>query len=144
MITTDSVADIVAQLLIDGAMGGEHDSSTWPIGATKEPSNPDNCITVFETEPQSDGSEMVTGEEMQHDGIQVRVRASSVPVGKAKIAAIANFLSAVYNRDVEVEGGTYLVECLTRTSGPFHIGADVTNTKRELFTVNCIVCITPR
>lgn len=144
MILTDLPSDIVAQLLIDGGIGNEHGSNIWPVGAAEEPSDPDNCITVFDTEPQSDGSEMVTSEEMQHDGIQVRVRSSSPPVGQAKMAAIANFLSSVYNRDVVLDGGTYLVECLTRTSGPISLGKDVTNTKRNLFTLNLIACITPR
>ena len=139
---THSPADIIGQLLIDLAIGTDSQSADWSVFIQSEPDEPDECITVYDTANVLQGRVQPTGETQEQHGIQIRVRAGTYPTGWAIANSICVKLDTQVNRDiVTIEGSTYNVHSVDRTSGPFHIGKDAPLGKREVFTINATASI---
>ncbi len=149
-----SPAEVVRQLLVDEGLCTDHGpaleaAAPWPAYATNEPDNPDDCVTVFDTQGQDDGRVMSDGQLQQHYGVQVRVRsASHGPVGGwRKAREIRTGLSKeVYRQDVTVtdEDGTasrYMVHALTRIGMVLPIGRDKPSSHRDVYTINMTVVV---
>jgi hypothetical protein len=150
-----SPADIVRWLLVELGEGSApltpvSRASLWPVYATNEPSSPDECITVYDTVGRGDGRLMISGREINHYGVQVRVRSITHRTGWQKAESIRVSLSertleeAVSVPDVEgVNGGLptpYIVHCLAQIGAVLPIGTETTS-KRSIFTVNALVTI---
>jgi len=138
-----SPADIVSRLLtafgygVDPSVPGE-----WPVNVAREPNTPDDAITVYDTQGRDDGRTMVDGERQEHHGFQVRVRSMTHPAGYAKARSIADALDqGVLFTQVDVDGTTYTVFAVTRTSDVIAIGKEAELSKRSLFTINAIAAI---
>jgi hypothetical protein len=82
----------------------------------------------------------MAGERIEHPGFQVRVRTLDYTTGFAKISAIAAVLDSVKNDAVSGDTETYVVNAITRSSGPIPIGTDEEG--REGFTLNATATIT--
>ena len=118
------------------------DAAAWPVFATSEPDNPDNCITVKNTAGRDSGRVMQDGERQVHYGFQVRVRSLTAKAGFAKASAIAiNLDQNVYDVTITIDSNDYLVHSVTRTTDVLDIGKDVPGSKRSLHTLNGIVTI---
>jgi hypothetical protein len=114
----------------------------WPVYATNEPSTPDNCITVVDTEAQDDGREMTVGEALYHYGIQVMIRSTDHPSGYQKAMSILNdFAQNVYNASINIGSNHYWVHCISRIRMIDIHGKDNPNTKRSRFSLNCLVAL---
>lgn len=138
-----SPADILRHVLIDLGIGTlPTDGGAWPIATASEPGTPDAVITTYDTQGRSDGRSMIDGEGWQHYGVQVRVRAAThiVAYPKAKQVEVAVDQS-IYDHYIAIDGTTYLVHSVSRTSGVISIGKDTPNSKRTLFTINCLVSV---
>lgn len=140
-------SQIIQQLIVDLSLGASPDSKplgAWPVYYSKEPSTPDNCLTVFDTEPVFDGRMMFDGEYNEHYGFQVKVRASLFPSGVTKAATIATQFDGVLRQEVTVVDGSgvgttnynYLVHSISRRSGPVYLGTQVDADRLHLFTIN--------
>jgi len=146
-----SPADLVRYLLIaKGAGTLPSKFKDWPIQVSQEPSQPDNVITIYDTEGFRFGRIQLTGEHPEHKGIQVRLRSFDHPRGWKKIQAVANLLDMeVYQETVSVPAASgtepvlYVVQSLTRQSAILPIGRDAENSDRHLFTVNYTVVARP-
>lgn len=137
-----SPADIMRYLLIDLELGTlPTDSEDWPISVTQEVEDPDNAITLFDTSGTRQGR-VFGGEIQEHEGFQVRIRATSHPIGQTKANAIKEALDkSILNVQVAIEGTTYIVHSVSRRSGIFYLGQDVTSSKRVIFTINAVVAL---
>lgn len=138
-----SPAKIVAELLITLESGTSPDfpNDPWPIYVDTEPSDPDNCITLFDTQPQDDGRAMFDGEDFDHLGITVRIRGTDKPTCLAKADAIKNTMAeTVYRNTVTLDAASYLVQCVSKFK-LVSVGKDSPKTKRSVYNINCMVSI---
>ena len=110
----------------------------WPTFCSNEPSTPDDCITTYDTAGRDDGRIMVTGNRVEHPGVQVRVRSTDHPTGYAKARAICVVLdSGFYDQLVTLPNGNqYVVHAVYRSGNVIALGKDTPNSKRTLFTIN--------
>jgi hypothetical protein len=93
-----SPADVIRHLLV--AIGqGSHPTETgagngpWPVYESKEPSRPDEVLTVQDAAGVPQGRTMFDGEVQGRDGFQVRVRAADKVAAFAKANAVAEALA---------------------------------------------------
>ena len=139
-VLAHSQADIIRYLLIQLGLGGNPLTSplpAWPIYAADEPDVPDNCITVYDTPGIKHCRVMPGGEVQEHHGFQVRIRATSHPVGRTKADAIKITIDqVVYQNLITVGSTSYRVHCLNRTTDVLSLGREVPLARRSLFTVN--------
>ena len=139
-----SPADILSRAMI--AMGLASDpepapTGAWPAYVSSEPSSPDNCLTVYDTDRQSDGRAMVDGEEFHHYGVQIRVRSVDFRTGYVKADALHTVLTeGLYQEAITIDGHAYNIAAVCKTSVR-SLGRDSTSTKRSLFTVNAILAL---
>jgi len=129
-------------LLIDLGLGTlPTDDDDWPITVTSEVEDPDNAITLFDTSGIKHGR-VFNGEIQEHEGFQVRIRATDHAVGHAKANDIKEALDkSVLNESVAIGSNTYIVYSVSRRSGVFYLGQDVSSSKRVIFTINAIVSL---
>lgn len=136
---THSAADVIAQLLVDLSLGTDPVAAgDWATYAGQEPDKPDKCITVFDTEPTSDGRVSIDGEVQEQKGYQIRLRSVDHPSGWLKADTIATELaktSNVLRRNVTIDSSVYLVHSCNKKSGPFGLGEEE-GTDRYIFTIN--------
>lgn len=138
-----SPAQIIQQMMIDLDEGTDGSlNNSWPIFATVEPDDPDNCITVYDTQGTDDGRTMTDGRADVHHGIQVRVRAYDHSTGYVKTKTIRNDFETVQNKQVSLNLQLYLVECVNKIGDVLPLGQDAPNSKRQVFTLNVVTPIT--
>lgn len=139
-----SPADMIAQLLVDLGLGTSPTADplgAWPVYVDQEPATPDNCITVYDTSPQSDGRSMIDGETFQHFGFQVRVRGITHKIGYAKAEAIRVMLNEnSYDKTVHLDLSHYLIHCINGTT-LLRLGKNTPSDKRSLYTINAKLCL---
>lgn len=136
---TDSPQYIVRQLLVDLGVAVTPDGSatSWPVYDGSEPDTPDNCITVYGTDPEIQGHNLTDGEVTEQYGFQVRVRSVTNETGGSKAREIAQALDKSVNLTVvTISPSSYVVVAVTRGSGPIPLGKEP-STKRYLHTINC-------
>jgi hypothetical protein len=85
---------------------------------------------------------MVGGETLYHYGIQVMVRSADIGDGyvKAKTISVA-FDEDVYQEIVVLDGSTYSIQAITKTSDVIFVGPEVGVTRRRLYALNAIVSL---
>lgn len=135
-----SPADVVAYLLAELGVGSQPSASAaWPVFVSGEPDTPDNCITVYDTDGNDHGRNMVTGEIMGHRGVQIRVRSTTHQVGYLRADLISETLAEIYDRTVSISGTAYTVHCFTGIGDVISIGRDRPQGSRRVFTLNALV-----
>lgn len=136
-------SEIFRQMLIDLGLGTEGSAgSDWPAYATAEPNDPDNCVTIYDTQGMDDGRTMTDGEAWIHPGIQVRVRSKNQSVGFSKANSIRAAFCQVNSRQVSCDTSLYNVECVTHIGQILNVGQDVSPSKRRVHTLNVTTVIT--
>lgn len=151
---TASKAEVIQQLLIDASLGVVWTSRTnnkpteWRVHISREPTEPDRVITVYDTVGILDGRFQETGEVQEHYGIQIRVRSNDYDTGHRKIQAIADYFDeTLYNASVTVldKNGTnaqaWTINSASRSGGIAYLGIDEENQSRYLFTVNYTITL---
>lgn len=137
-----SPANILRYLLIDLAQGTlPSDGSTWPIHVGQEADNPDQTITVYNTEGRTDGRMMEDGEVVEFPGILVRIRSPSSETGYTKAEAIKVALDEAYRVSVTIDSTTYTIQAATRVGTVNSLGRDVQRTKMFLYTLNYLLTV---
>lgn len=137
-----SPADIIRYILVAGSNGTMPSAGeSWPINVSSEPDQPDNCITLYDTEGIDGGRTMNDGERQVHEGIQVKVRGTDHVVGFAKASLLASALDSIRAKVLTIDSTTYIVHCVIRTGGVLSLGKEVTASKRSLFTINATVSL---
>lgn len=145
-ILLHSPADIVAQMLIDLAVAtdplGTATDDVWPVFVSQEPSLPDSVITIYDTTGIIQGRAHVSGEMFERQAVSIRVRDANHQNGYQKISDISTALERnVYSETITISSNTYLVHAVSITSGPFSIGKETPQSKRNIFTLNATTTI---
>jgi hypothetical protein len=134
---------VIRQLIVDQGWGVDYvdDDTDWASFDGQEPDEPDNCITVYDTEGVDQSRAMATGERQESHGFQVRVRSKDKKVGFAKARQIAVGFDTVYMASTTVDGVVYRVWAIKRNGEPLYIGYEAPQTKRFIHTLNCVVSL---
>lgn len=138
---THSPARVLRDLMISmGLVTLPSSNGLWPASYGLELVSPDNVVTIYNVEGQSDGRSMPTLELFQHYGIQIRVRSTTHDPGFLKADAIRNSIAQNINKDtVTIEGTTYLVDCLSKIGPVLSLGKNTPMSKHDLFTINALM-----
>ena len=121
--------------------GSDVPATTWPVFEGGEPGLPDNCITVYETTPQSDAKIMVTGEDQQHLGITIRIRGRTKALARQKAEDIRwDFNEQPKDQVVTLNGQQYLVQSVPKCS-LVPVGRETPTSQRWLVNLNCLAVI---
>lgn len=144
-VLAHSPAHVLSQVLIDlGQASDPDDGASWPVYVNGEPTSPDNCVTVYDTEGEYHGRVGIDGEIQEHYGFQIRVRSSRADDGYQKAGLIRRALAeSVDHLYVLVESDNYLVYNAAKLRGIFSLGTDTPAGKRRLFTFNGLLALTP-
>lgn len=146
---TYSPADVLRQLLVDLGHGTlPSSSSSWPAYCSTLADTPDNIICLIDTTGVHQGRKMVDGEVQERHGVQIFVRSARFIVGWTKARQVAVALDGVLRSAVTVSSTNYLIQAVTRSSGPIALGKETqdiegsnTISKREIFSINCTVSV---
>ena len=136
-----SPAEVVRQLLIDLSLGEDSQSSDWSVFVGVQPDSPDNCITVYDTTGILDGKVQFTGDTLEQHGVQIKIRARTVPLGRARSNLIGKKLDQdVQRTEVTVDSDDYLVHGVQR-GNILHLGHEPESRNRG-WSINCTCNIT--
>lgn len=134
-----SAAEIVRAALV--GLGLATESGSWPARAGLEPDSPDEVITVYDVAGTYRGRTMPDNEPQGHYGVTIRVRALTHTSGHRKCRDLCAALDALYQRSVVIESVTYVIHSFNRTGEPVHLGKEVPESRRNLFTINGLLTI---
>lgn len=142
MILQHAPADVLRWLLIAMGFGTEPTLQLpWPICFKKEPTTPDNCITVYDTSSQMDGCSMIDGEQLQHYGIQLRIRTDDAKAGYAFAQNMyASVNAQLYSQRVAIDSAVYDVQRLAKLSF-LSPGSNEPTDKRITYTMNGLLAL---
>jgi len=130
-------------LIDEGIFIAPGDSGSWPAFISSTPESPDQCGTIYDTAGTLDGIIQKTGEQIEHFGLQVRIRSSpnAYEAGWNKAREIYDQAGQVRQVAVTVDGADYVIRALTPTTTVTPLGVEEGTKRRELFTVNFIATI---
>jgi len=129
----------IHQLMLDLDLGEGED---WSIFISFLPDLPDKAICIYDTAGKLDGRMMRTGEQIEHPGIQIRVRGPTYEETWLKAQAIALTLDAVQNSVVTTDEEEYIVHNVSRTGAIIPLGIEEnTRGRRHHFTINMILTL---
>ena len=139
-ISDASPAMIVQQLLsVRGLVSDPSLESPWPCYVSSLPDAVDEAVGVFDTTPVKD-ARLHEGPVIEHYGVMLRVRSTSLATGWEKIKSIASALDMVQRETVNCSGVNFSVQAITRTSGPAMLGQETTSSRRRyISTLNIIL-----
>lgn len=139
-----SPAEVLRRVLIGLGVAADPPALPWPLYRGLEPADPDDCLTVYDTQGTQDGRSMFDGEAYEHPGFQLRVRARRHGAGHAKASELRHALAErIHMVAVGVSGSgvTYLLHSVNRIGVVMSLGQDVPTSKRYLFTINGVLAI---
>lgn len=132
-----SPAEILREVLVGLDVGGLPTAVRWPLFVGNEPSDPDDCLTLYDVQGTDDGRSMLDGELYVHSGFQLRLRSRDYPTGFAKASDSRRTLAESILRIIVAGSGlTYLLHAITRLSDVISLGKEVPSSKRYLFVIN--------
>jgi hypothetical protein len=133
-----SPAEVLRVLFVNLGLGSDPASnSAWPIYVSNEPSDPDDCITLYDLVGAKYERAQPTGEVLGFDGFQVRVRSTDYPTGYTRADAIHTALAeTVYQNTVTLGASKFYVHDINRIGDVIPLGVDNPRSKRNLFTIN--------
>lgn len=110
---------IIAQLLIDLAIGSDPDEDPllpWPVYAPNEPDHPEDVLVVQGTTGRVFGRNNVTNDVDEHYGFQILLRTDDDDVGSQKMSLLADTLAKQVSRKGVVLGdATYCIHSINRS-----------------------------
>lgn len=138
-----SPAEIIRQLLVDLELVQDSQDATWSAFVGFLPDSPDCAVCVYDTEGRPDGRIMGSGEQIEHPGIQIRIRGPVYRTVWDKVKEIADALSANSGVTVAFESeDAYLVHNISRTGGIMTLGVEVQGSRRNHnFAINAVVTL---
>lgn len=138
-VTTTAPSCIIRQLIIDLGLV----PLPWKAYCPYEPESPDTVITIQDTEGQDLGR-VQSNYRSEMYGFQVRVRARDAEAAYGKAAEIGVSLDEqAVNRDVTVNGVTYLVQSIVRRGKVMGLGK-APDSRRSIATFNGLAVISQR
>jgi hypothetical protein len=140
-------ARVLAQVLIDLGLATNPEAATlgpWPVYAGKEPDEPDDAMTIYDTAGRDQGRVNPDSTRLELYGVQVRVRSAVRQDSYVQSWAVAAALDALYWRTVVVEVESYLLRNVARAGPPAVLGTDSPRTGRWLCTTNFLLSLARR
>lgn len=140
-----SPATLLAEFLIGDMFLGDPEGSslTWPAYVGFMPDKaaaPDDLVVLTDTEGLKDGR-LMTGENVNHGGVQILVRCRSYGEGWAKLAALCAALEAAAGEEIEISSSTSYTILNVSQQGPIlSLGLEEA-TRRFLLTANFLTTI---
>jgi hypothetical protein len=136
-----SPANIVYQVLLD--LGRVASSGQWTAYVSFLPDTPNDAICIYDTAGRIDARLMVSGEQIVHPGIQIRVRGLSYPEVWSKANEIALVLDGLGRIDVALSSAeVYTLLNVSRTGDIIPVGIEEeSGRRRHHFTINAVVTI---
>jgi hypothetical protein len=141
----DSPADILRTALVDARQGSrisDDPDGEWPIFVGHLPGEPDEAVCIYDTDGVRDGRLSRTGENIDHPGFQIRVRASSYLDAIRKANSLAAYIAGIKRVPVVLNGSDYRIHAVTRTGTLVSLGQEQDTRRRTEFTVNGTLTIT--
>lgn len=131
-------ATIIRKLLLDLNLGETESSGEWVVFVSFLPDLPDSAICVYDTAGRLDGRIMRTGEQIEHEGVQIRVRGIDYPATWTKANDIALALDAQTQTPVQIEvGEVWTLHNASRSGAVIPLGVDADDARRRHnFTIN--------
>lgn len=132
------VAYVIEQL---EKMTDPSDRDEWPLYDSHLPDGDNvevNCGAIYDTPGVSDQRSM-TGEQSEHPGIQLRIRARDRATAYAKIEDVASTLDEVAFGTITIGDLEYRIQNVSRTSQIVTLGID--SKRRVSLTVNFLLTI---
>lgn len=141
-----SPAYVLRTLLVELGVAVEpivgNTTTSWQAFTSNEPDLPDDCITTTDTSGRLDGRLAISGETVEHYGVQIRIRSSVFHEGWRKANEISTVLDeAVYNEALVIDSAQYLIHAVTKSGGIANLGRDRPSGNRSLFTLNVTIDI---
>ncbi len=137
-----TAADVVRELLTNLGIGAEGPSGPWPVFVGFLPDRPDNAVCIYDTAGKLDGRIMRSGEQVEHPGIQVRVRGLEYVETREKTEEIARALDAQVRTAITVAPSqNHIIHNISRSGGIIPIGMEETDRRRYSFTINAMTTI---
>lgn len=139
----DTPAEILRQLFIDlGQVTHPDSDGEWPCYFSYQPKDPDDQVSVFDTEGQNDGRTQPDGETQEHYAVMVKVQGISRGHARQRIGQLARACDLSINQEtVYLKGSYYLVEAVNRMSSILDLGIDAPNSRRRSFSFNVLASI---
>lgn len=143
-----SPAGMIAQFFVNkGLASAPQLSQAWPVfisfmPAANPPNVPVNCIAIYDTTGIMDGRYQDDGTQIQHPGIQIRVRSRYFPDGYNRSVSLQDEMDAAINYVLDVGENNFLIQNISRRTNIVPLGNEP-DTNFELFTINAICTIRP-
>ena len=136
-----SPADILYQALLD--LGLIESSGRWTGYVSFLPNTPDDAVCVYDTAGRIDARLMLTGEQIVHPGVQVRVRGLSYSAVWEKANEIALAMDGLGRIDVALSSSeAYTLINVSRTGDIVPVGIEEENgRRRHHFTINAVITL---
>lgn len=132
-----SAAEVIAAYLRAREASNE---TRWPVYVGTTPASKVKTITVYDTPGKIDGNSLHDGDVFQHNGIQIKVEATSHPVAYQKASSLFEDLSSVGGIPVEKDDLSFTLHSATPTSPVLTLGQGGPN-RGSGFTFNLVVSI---
>lgn len=140
-----SPGEVIRQMLVDLSLGTLPESvSSWPTyySFLPEDKNTNNLLCVYDTAAVMQGRTF-DGETQKFFGFQIAIKSNTLSDGRNKGRAILDAIDTdTHNLEVELEGSTYLLHSVDQTGDLIYAGMENPTTRRRLFTINGLVCLT--
>ena len=137
-------SEIIRQYLVDQGIVSMPSSGVWPCFVTSLPDGDnagDDCIGLFDIEPEKDGRLANNGLVILHYGLEFIIRSASYEDGWRKSDTIATALDDIVNMPVVLDSVTYTTHNATRRSGISALGLEEGTKRRYLFQSKYIITI---
>src|SRR6266568_4440050 len=136
----NSPSKVVHQLLLNLDLG-EGEGEDWNAFISFLPDTPDRAICVYDTAGKMDGR-LMDGEQVEHPGIQIRVRGPDYAETWEKAQDIALSLDTMQKVVVTVEEKGYIIHNVSRTGAIIPTGVEETGgNRRHHFTINMVLTL---
>lgn len=136
-------AAIIASLLIAEGYASDPEADVvgdWPVYISFLPAEGDNAIVTYDTAGMLDGRIMGTGEQVEHPGVQVRVRGLDYAATFRKVQEIAEALDTAGGSVVVLEV-SYRIQNISRTGSIMPMGIESEDRPRFHFSINMILTL---
>ncbi len=133
-------AQIIRKVLIGASLAVDSTTAAWSIFTSNLPESPDTAVAVYDTVGTPDGR-LMTGERIEHPGIQIRLRTASYPDGWNRAKDIAAVLDAIHNFEVTISvTEKWKLQNVSRTAPIIPLGIETEgDRKRHNFSINAII-----
>jgi hypothetical protein len=142
-VLEESPAAILATYIRDtlGLASDPESSGEWPLYVNFIPYEVDEVLAIYDTTGIYDGRLMSTNEEVNHYGIQIRIRSKDYTEGYLKLKQLVAALNQTIRQTVTRNEEVFFIQNLTQVSSIVRIGVEEEPRRRIESTVNFLTVV---